>query len=276
MNTLTEIPQFEGKNIRRVELDGVWHYVVVDVIEALIDSRKSRDYWYRLQKRVLEKEHIKLSTICRQFKFKSSNGRKYTYDIAANEGLFRIIQAIPSPKAEPFKLWLAKVGAERIEEMEDPEKAIERAKSYYRDKGYSEKWIETRIQSKHIRDILTDEWKDRGITENRAYGILTNEIHKGAFDISIRKHKNLKSLKKHNLRDHLTLTELAISILGEASTVDIARSRDAQGFDENKGAAQDGGKIAGDARKAIEAQTGKKVVSRLNFLKGIQGKTKKN
>lgn len=272
MNELAEIPQFEGKNIRRVQIDGDWHYNILDVIEVLTESNRPRKYWNDLKTKELKKNGVQLSEFCGQYKFTADNGRKYNYDIAANEGLFRIIQAIPSPKAEPFKQWLAKVGAERVEEIEDPMKAIDRAKDHYRKKGYSEEWITRRMQSKGVRDILTEEWEERGIKDPRQFGALTNEIHKGAFDLTVKEHKDHKSLKRHNLRDHMTLTELAITILGEASTVDIANSRDAQGFVENKEAAKDGGKIAGDARRQIEAQTGKKVVSKQNFLKRLKGK----
>lgn len=264
--------QFGGYRIRRIldEETGEWWYAVVDVIEALTDSQKARDYWYRMKKRVAESEGVELSTVCRQFKLKAANDRFYNTDCADTEGMFRIIQSIPSPKAEPFKRWLAEVGAERLEEIENPELAVERLRQIYQVKGYSDDWIERRLQSIVIRNELTDEWQHRNVKEGREMAILTAEIAKATFGMTPSEHKKLKQLKRENLRDHMTGLELAFTILGEAVTNEITRQDDARGFNENQVAARKGGRIAGNARRELEAETGKPVVSETNYLERSQ------
>lgn len=265
--------QFEGHEIRRV-LDtetGEWWYAIVDVIEALTDSKKPRNYWYDLKRREKAKSGVELSAICRQFKLKAANNRFYDTDCADTEGMFRIIQSISSPKAEPFKRWLAEVGAERLEEIDNPELAAERLRQIYRVKGYSEEWIERRLQAIVTRNELTDEWQNRGVAAGREVAILTAEIAKETFGLTPGEHKQLKRLKRENLRDHMTGLELAFTILSEAATTEIARQEDAQGFAENQTAARKGGRIAGNARRELEAETGRPVVSSTNYLERPQG-----
>ncbi|MCB0020914.1 MAG: Bro-N domain-containing protein [Anaerolineales bacterium] len=248
------------------EVTGAWCYAVVDVIEALTDSKKPRDYWYRMKRRVSENEGVELSTICRQFKLKAANNRFYDTDCADTEGMLRIIQSIASSKAEPFKRWLAEVGAERIEEMDNPELAAERLRNIYRVKGYSEDWIERRLQSIVTRNELTDEWQHRGVEAGREVAILTAEIARATFGLTPSEHKKLKKLERENLRDHMTGLELAFTILGEAATTEITRQDDAQGFTQNQRAARKGGRIAGNARRELESETGRSVISSTNYL----------
>lgn len=266
--------QFEGYKIRRIldEETQEWWYAVVDVIEAITDSSKPRDYWYRMKKRVAENEGLELSTICRQFKLKAPNNRFYDTDCANTEGMLRIIQSIPSPKAEPFKRWLAEVGSERLEELNNPELAAERLRQIYKAKGYSDDWIERRLQSIVTRNELTDEWQNRGVEIGRQVAILTAEIAQATFGMTPAEHKKLKKLKRENLRDHMTGLELAFTILGEAATTEITRQEDAQGFDKNQVAARKGGRIAGNARRELEAETGKPVVSAMNYLQQLHAK----
>lgn len=262
----THLVVFKSKQIRRTLHDNEWHFAVVDVVAALTDSDKPRDYWYRMKKRELESSKVELSTFCRQLKMESSDGKKYLTEVANTEGLFRIIQSIPSPKAEPFKRWLAKVGYERVQEIEDPELASKRTRAIYRAKGYSDAWIEKRMRGIAVRAELTDEWKNRGVNGEPEYAILTSEISKAAFGMTPSEYKQFKDLDRENLRDHMTDLELIFSMLGEAATTEIARKQDADGFSENRTAAQKGGKIAGDAREKLEAETGAKVVSPENYL----------
>jgi hypothetical protein len=256
---------FQSKEIRRLLVDNVWFFAVVDVIAALTDSDKPRDYWYRMKQR--EKvSGIELSTICRQFKIEAPDGKLRETDCANTEGIFRIIQSIPSPKAEPFKRWLAKVGYERVQEIEDPELATARTRELYRAKGYSEAWIEKRMRGIAVRAELTEEWQQRGVGEAPEYAILTAEISKAAFGVTPTEYKVFKGLKRENLRDHMTDLELIFSMLGEAATIEIARKQDTQGFTENRVAARKGGRIAGEAREKLEVETGEQVVSPENFL----------
>ena len=257
---------FRGKEIRRILDNNEWYFAVVDVIAALTDSDKPRDYWYRMKKREAASSGIQLSTFCRQLKLESSDGKKYITEVANTEGIFRIIQSIPSPKAEPFKRWLAKIGYERVQEIEDPELASKRTKAIYRAKGYSDAWIEKQMRGIAIRAELTDEWQKRGVKGEPEYAILTSEISKAAFGLTPSEYKNLKGLERENLRDHMNDLELIFSMLGEAATTEISRKKDAQGFGENKTAARKGGKIAGDARKKLENETGDKVVRPENYL----------
>jgi DNA-damage-inducible protein D len=266
MNMETKLVLFKNKEIRRILHENEWYFAVVDVVAALTDSDKPRDYWYRMKKRELEATHFELSTLCRQLKMESSDGKKYQTEMSNTEGLFRIIQSIPSPKAEPFKRWLAKVGYERVQEIEDPELATKRTKALYRAKGYSEAWIEKRMRGIAVRAELTDEWKKRGVNGEPEYAILTSEISKAAFGVTPAEYKQLKGLERENLRDHMNDLELIFSMLGEAATTEIARKQDAKGFGENKVAARKGGRIAGEAREKLENETGEKVVSPENYL----------
>lgn len=260
-----KIVVFQEKQIRRIWHKDEWWFAVVDIIEVLTESTKPRDYWYRLKKREKEGSGIELSTNCRQLKLESTDGKKYNTECANTEGMFRIIQSIPSPKAEPFKQWLAKVGYERVQEIENPELAAKRAREYYKALGYDDKWIETRMQSIQVRGQLTDEWKDRDVKEGLEYAILTAEISRATFGLAPSEYKNLKGLKRENLRDHMTMLELLFTQIGEEQTRIEAVKRDAQGFEENKDAAIEGGTAAGDALDAFEKRTGDKVVSDQNF-----------
>lgn len=268
----TKLVVFKNKEIRRILHNDEWHFAVVDVVAALTDSDKPRDYWYRMKKRELESAGFELSTLCRQLKLESTDGKKYQTEMANTEGLFRIIQAIPSSKAEPFKRWLAKVGYERVQEIEDPELATKRTKALYRAKGYSDAWIEKRMRGIAVRAELTDEWKKRNVNSEPEYAILTAEISKAAFGLTPSEYKNLKGLERENLRDHMTDLELIFSMLGEAATTEITRRHDAQGFGENKTAARKGGRIAGEAREKLEEETGEKVVTPGNYLVEPEGR----
>ena len=256
---------FEDKKIRRLWHNEEWYFSVVDVISALTESSDAGNYWKVLKHR-LNKEGSEVVTNCNQLKLPASDGKYYTTDCANTKTLFRIIQSVPSPKAEPFKQWLAQVGYERVKEIEDPELAQARMKELYKAKGYSNDWIEKRVRGIAVRQELTDEWNKRGVDEHREYAILTNEISKATFGKTVDEYKQLKSLKKENLRDHMTDLEIIFTMLGEASTTKIARSKNAQGFDENEIAAKKGGTIAGDARKKLELEAGENVVTPENYL----------
>ena len=264
---MSNIKLFQTQQVRTHwnKEDEKWYFAIVDVIEILTESVKPRDYWYRLKQRE-RKNGIDLSTNCRQLKMKAKDGKMRETEIADTETLLRIIQSIPSPKAEPFKRWLAKVGYERLEEIENPELATKRTREIYKTKGYSDDWIEKRMRSIAIRDELTDEWKKRGVKERIEYAILTAEISKAAFGLTPSQYKQAKNLKRENLRDHMTDLELIFSMLGEASTTKVAKAKDAQGFVENKSAARIGGKIAGNARKELELESGEEIISSENFL----------
>ena len=257
---------FQGKKIRRILHNNEWHFSVIDVIEVLTGSERPRKYWNDLKKKLSQEGYIELSEKIGQLKLESSDGKYYETDTANIETMFRIIQSVPSPKAEPFKRWLAKVGYERIQEIEDPEIATKRAKAIYNAKGYPDAWIEKRMRGIAVREELTDEWQKCGIEDQKEYSILTAEISKATFGMTPSEYKKHKGLNRENLRDHMTDLELIFSMLGEASTTEISRKKNAQGFDENKQAAQIGGKIAGDARKKLEIETGSKVVTPKNFL----------
>lgn len=255
---------FQRKEIRRVIHGNEWWFVVQDVVLALIDSRDPKQYIQRMKQRdpELQKGWV-------QFVHNLSvptEGGVQPMLCANTEGLFRIIQSIPSPKAEPFKRWLAKVGYERIQEIEDPELATKRTRALYKAKGYSDDWIEKRLRSIAIRDELTDEWKKRGVKEQREYAILTAEISKATFGLTPTEYAEFKRLKRENLRDHMTDLELIFSMLGEAATTEIARNKDTQGFAPNKQAAHEGGTVAGNARRELEQRSGRKVVTNGNYL----------
>ena len=244
---------------------------MVDVVEALTDSAKPSVYWSVMKERVKKDDGIQLFTICKQLKLESSDGKRYKTDCANTEGIFRIIQSIPSPKAEPFKRWLAKVGYERVQEIEDPEVATKRTRLLYKAKGYSEDWIDKRMRGIAIRETLTDEWNKRGVKEQKEYAILTAEISKAAFGMTPKEYKKFKGLERENLRDHMNDLELIFNMLGEASTTEIARNKDARGFEENKKEARQGGSVAGKARKDLEEKSGKKVSSNENYLQNPEG-----
>ena len=256
---------FKGKEIRRTLHNDEWWFSVADVVGALTDSVDIRQYIKKIRRRDTELDSY-WGTICTPLELIAPDGKRRKTNCANTEGIFRIIQSIPSPKAEPFKRWLAKVGYERVQEIEDPELASKRTKAIYRAKGYSEAWIEKRMRGIAVRAELTDEWQKRGVTGEPEYAILTSEISKAAFGLTPAEYKELKGLKRENLRDHMTDLELIFSMLGEAATTEIARKHDAQGFAENKTASRKGGKIAGGAREKLEAETGDKVVSSGNYL----------
>ena len=263
-----DVKIFEGSQIRSVwdNEREEWYFSVVDVIGSLTESNNPRDYWYRVKKRMSEEEKSELSTICRQLKLKAPDCKMRLTDVADMQGIFRIIQSVPSPKAEPFKMWLAEVGKERIDEIIDPELTIDRALESYARKGYSREWINQRLQAIQVRKELTDTWQDHGVKAGNEYAILTNEISKAWSGMTTREYKDFKGLKKENLRDNMSTTELILNMLAETATKDIAEATNPQGLDENKQVAQDGGSIAGDARKSIEARTGKPVITSKNAI----------
>ncbi|MEA4937120.1 MAG: BRO family protein [Paludibacter sp.] len=270
---MSNIKLFESKQIRSVwnEKEEKWYFSVQDVISILTESSDIKQYI----KRILSRDSILKSnwgTICTLVEMNAADGKKRKIQAANAKGLLRIIQSIPSPKAEPYKLWLAKVGADRLEEIENPELATQRTRELYKLKGYSDEWIEKRMRSIAIREELTEEWKNRGVKEKLEYAILTAEISKATFGLTPKEYKEIKGLKSQNLRDHMTDLELIFSMLGEASTKEITVNTDTQGFDENKKAAQAGGEIAGDARKQLELKSGKKVASDTNYLPGKKNK----
>ena len=263
-----DVKMFEGSQIRSVwdNEREEWYFSVVDVIGSLTESNNPRDYWYRVKKRMSEEERSELSTFCRQLKLKSTDGKSYKTDVADMQGIFRIIQSVPSPKAEPFKMWLAEVGKERIDEIIDPELTIDRALEGYARKGYSREWINQRLQAIQVRKELTDTWQDHGVKAGNEYAILTNEISKAWSGMTTREYKDFKGLKKENLRDNMSTTELILNMLAETATKDIAEATNPQGLEENKQVAQDGGSIASDARKSIEDRTGKPVITSKNAI----------
>ncbi|WP_293730652.1 BRO family protein [uncultured Actinobacillus sp.] len=262
------IKLFEGNQIRSLwdSEQEEWYFSVVDVVAVLTESDKPRDYWYRVKKRMSDEEKSELSTICRQLKLMSSDGKKYNTDVADMQGIFRIIQSIPSPKAEPFKLWLAQVGKERIDEIIDPELTIDRALETYLKKGYTREWINQRLQAIQVRKELTDTWLDHGVKEGREFAILTNEISKAWSGMTTREYKDFKGLKKENLRDNMSTLELVLNMLAEATTTELTQIANPQGLEENKKIAQEGGSIAGDTRKAIESKTGQPVITPKNAI----------
>lgn len=258
---------FEGKEIRKVWHDEEWYFSVVDVVAALTTSDNPRNYWNMLKVREAQ-EGIELSTVCVQLKLVAEDGKLRETDCANIEGIFRIIQSIPSKKAEPFKLWLAKVGYERVQEIQDPELAQKRMKEVYKAKGYSDDWIEKRVRGIAIRDELTDEWKKRGVQHEKAFAILTSEITKATFGMTPSEYKQFKGLSKlqQNLRDHMNDLELIFSMLGERVSTEITRKEDAQGYHQVEDAAKRGGRVAGNARKETEKELGKPITSSENYL----------
>ncbi len=275
-----EIKLFEGNQIRSAwdNEKEEWYFSVVDIVGVLTDSKNPRDYWYRVKKRMTEEDKSELSTFCRQFKLEANDGKMRKTDVADIQGIFRIIQSIPSPKAEPFKMWLAEVGKERIDEIIDPELTIDRALETYLKKGYSREWINQRLQSIQVRKELTDAWQDHGVKEGKEYAILTNEISKAWSGMTTRQYKDYKGLKKQNLRDNMSTTELILNMLAETATKDIANISNPYGFEENKQVAKRGGNVAKVARETLEQETGESVITfknSIDFGKLINNVTKK-
>ena len=271
MSEQDKIQLFENQPIRTAwdEANEEWYFSVVDVIGVLTEQatpRSASTYWAVLKKRLKNEGADQLLTNCKQLKLLASDGKRRATDVATTEQLFRIIQSVPSPKAEPFKLWLAQVGRERVEEIIDPEQAIDRALETYLRKGYDQEWIHQRILSIRVRNELTAEWQERGVEQGREFAILTDEITKAWSGMTTRQYKNLKGLKKENLRDNMSTTEIVLNMLAEVSTKEISQAVQPQNFEENRKVAQQGGDVAGDARRSIEAQTGQPVITSQNAV----------
>ncbi|OOV28753.1 hypothetical protein BXU11_02060 [Flavobacterium sp. LM5] len=273
MTKETAIKLFEQKQIRSVwnEEEEKWFFSIVDVVGVLSESENPNNYWKVLKNR-LKKEGSQLVTNCNQLKMQSSDGKFYKTDVADTEQLFRLIQSVPSKKAEPFKLWLAQVGRERIDEIEDPELGFDRLMETYLKKGYSKEWVNQRLKSIEVRKELTDEWDNRGVKKGQEYAILTDEITKAWSGLSVKEYKNHKGLKKENLRDNMSNLELVLNMLAEATTTEISKEKKPKTFSENKKIANQGGTIAGNTRKEIEQKTGKKVVNKLNASDYLENK----
>ena len=262
---MSSIKLFETHHVRS-EWDAereLWYFSIVDVVKVLTDSPNPRTYWSVLKNR-LKKEGSELATKCSQLKMKSVDGKNYLTDVADTEQLLRLVQSIPSPKAEPFKQWLARVGYERIEETDDPELAFDRAMETYLKKGYSKEWINQRLKSIEVRKELTDEWEDRGVQKGQEFAILTDEITKAWSGLSTRQYKQVKGLKTEGLRDHMTNLELVLNMLAEVTTTEISREKQPISLEQNRRIAKQGGTIAGNTRKEIELKTGKPVISAKN------------
>ena len=272
-----KIKVFENKQVRTVwnELEEDWYFSVVDVVAILTDSPNPRKYWSVLKTR-LKTEGSELTTNCSQLKLQSADGKFYMQDVLNTKGVLRLVQSIPSPKAEPFKMWLASVGSERLDEIADPEKAILRGADYYRAKGYTEGWINQRLQTIEMRKKLTDEWKERGVKEGKEYAILTDEMTKAWSGLSVKEYKELKGLKKENLRDNMTDIELVLNMLAEVTTTTLSKKEKPKTFDENRSVAKRGGKFAGDTRRRFEKEIGGKVISPLSASDKPALETKKD
>jgi DNA-damage-inducible protein D len=265
-----QLTPFEGTEIRKVWLDEQWYFSLVDVIQILTDSPSPSKYWNQLKKK-----EFHLSPILRKVKMPMADGKKYPTDCANTEGVFRILMSVPSPKAEPFKLWLANLGKQAIDEAENPELLTDRQAELYRAKGYSEEWISRRVQTIETRKALTDEWQQRGVKESQEYAILTATIAQKTFGLTPSEHKDIKGLERQNLRDHMTPLELIFTALGEEMTRAVTVRDDAQGFNESHDAAQKGGELAGKALENLEMNYGEKVVSSTNYL-GLKSKDQPN
>ncbi len=268
----TKIAVFKGKKVRKTIHKNEWWFSVIDIIEALTDTERPRKYWNDLKKKLINEGYSEVSEKIGQLKLQAPDGKMRETDCANTETIFRIIQTIPSPKAEPFKRWLARVGYERIKEIEDPELATKRTHAIYKAKGYSESWIAKRMRGMEVRETLTDEWKKRGAKEDTEYSILTAEISKATFGMTPSQYKKLKGLKRENLRDHMEDLELILTMLGEATTTKITRDKNSKGFIPLKQDAKEGGEVAGATRKDIERRTGSQVSTQTNFLKHPQNK----
>jgi DNA-damage-inducible protein D len=256
---------FEGRQIRKVFHEDEWWFSIIDVVEVLVGGDRPRKYWNDLKKKLLQEGYDQLSEKIGQLKMPSADGKLYATDCASTETLFRIIQSIPSPKVEPLKRWLARVGKERLDEIENPELAMGRMQELYEKKGYPKTWIDKRLRGIAVRQDLTDEWKGRGASTRLEFAILTNEIMQGAFGLKVDEYKQVKALKRENLRDHMTDIEIILTMLGEATTTKLHRDRDSQGMNPLRKDAKDGGAVAGRTRKDIERQTGIPVISAGNF-----------
>lgn len=272
VNTVSEtrIAIFKGKNIRKIIYQNEWWFSVVDIIEVLTNSINPNDYWYKMKIRVKTEDGLELSTICRQLKLEAPDGKMRETDCANTEGVFRIIQSIPSPKAEPFKRWLARVGYERVLEIDDPELATKRTKALYKAKGYPDSWIEKRMRGIAIREELTDEWNNRGAKIQKDYEILTAEISKATFGVIPSEYKKLKGLKRENLRDHMDDFELILTMLGERTTTEIHRTEDSKDLQKLKKDAKAGGDIAGGTRKLLEKRLQRSIVTGKNYLPKVK------
>jgi|SRR3989344_114479 len=268
----TKIAVFQKKEIRKIIHKNEWWFSVTDIIEALTGTQRPRKYWNDLKKKLIKEGYFEVSENIGQLKIAAPDGKKRETDCANTETIFRIIQTVPSPKAEPFKRWLAKVGYERVQEIEDPELATKRTRAIYKAKGYSDAWIEKRMRGIEVRATLTNEWKNRGVKEGQEYAILTAEISKATFGMTPSEYQKLKKLKRENLRDHMNDLELIFTMLGEASTTEIAKNKNSQGFTENKTVAREGGAVAGKARKDLELKSGKKVSTDKNYLPNNKNK----
>ena len=270
----TKIALFKGKKIRKTIYNNEWWFSIVDVVRVLTGTERPRKYWNDLKKKLIDEGYIEVSEKIGQLKLQALDGKMRETDCANTESIFRIIQSIPSPKAEPFKRWLARVGYERVQEIEDPELATKRTHAIYKAKGYSESWIAKRMRGIEVRETLTNEWKNRGAKEDIEYSILTAEISKATFSVSPSQYKKLKKLKRENLRDHMDDFELIFTMLGERSTTEIHRNENSKGLSKLKSDAKDGGDIADGARKKIEKRLGRSVVSKKNYLKNSESKKK--
>ena len=262
-----EIKLFEGRQIRSAwdNEKEEWYFSIIDIVGVLTDSKDPGAYWRKLKQR-LQEEGNEVVTICHTLKMQAADGKMRKTDVADMQGIFRIIQSVPSPKAEPFKMWLAEVGKERIDEIIDPELTIDRALDTYLKKGYSREWINQRLQAIQVRKELTDTWQDHGVKAGKEYAILTNEISKAWSGMTTREYKNLKGLKKENLRDNMSTLEIVLNMLAEATTTELTKTKNPQGLEENKKVAKDGGSIAGNARKEIEKETGHPVITSKNAI----------
>ena len=265
---------FEGKRIRKTIHNNEWWFSIIDVIEVLVGSDRPRKYWNDLKKKLISEGYFEVSEKIGQLKMIAPDGKMRLTDCASTETMLRIIQSIPSPKVEPLKRWLAKVGKGRIDEIEDPQLAMERMKELYEKKGYPKDWIDKRMRGIAVRQDLTDEWHNRGVQTNKGYAILTNEIMEGAFGLKVEEYKKFKKLERENLRDHMNDIELILTMLGEATTTKLTRDRDSKGFVPLKKDAKEGGAVAGRTRRDIEKRSGKKVVSSENF-KGLTASGRK-
>ena len=271
MGNNNSLTPFTGEKIRKVWHDEQWYFNVSDIIALLTDSKDPKAYWRNLKKRLLQESNSQSVSNCYGLKFEATDGKKYLQDAANTEGILRIVMSVPSPKAEPLKLWLAEQGKQAIDEAENPELLTERQAELYRAKGYTEEWIGRRVQTIETRKALTDEWKERGVKENQEFSILTATIAKGTFGLTPNEHKEVKGLQRQNLRDHMTPLELIFTALSEEATKMIAVREDAQGFSENHHAAAEGGRMAGNARQKFENDMNESVVSAKNYLNLTHG-----
>jgi len=257
---------FRGQEVRRKVYKNEWWFSVIDAVRVLTDSVNPRDYWFKMKIRVKSEDGVELSTFCRQLKLKATDGKLRETDCASTEGLLRIVQSIPSPKAEPFKRWLARVGYERVQEIEDPELATKRTRFLYKAKGYPNSWIEKRMRGITIREQLTDEWQKRGAREDKDYKILTSEISKATFGVTPSQYKKLKGLQRQNLRDHMDDFELIFTMLGERTSTEFHQVRDTKGVKKLRKDTKEAGGVAGRARKDLEKRLGRSIVTKSNFL----------